>query len=94
MSPACNAPRKRNDVVESLRRQYHGAVAGRRTKPEFARDVQHSPIQLQPRQSFRNAVPVLLVINKRERRVIGLQTGALAQHSGNRRLKHGSRIAG
>ncbi len=47
---------------------------------ELPCNVQCSPIQLRPRQAFGNAVPVLLVMNKRERRVSGLQTGTLAQH--------------
>ena len=41
---------------------------------------------------FGNSVPVLVVIDKCERRVIGLQTGTLAQHGRNGSLNHGHQV--
>ena len=79
---------KRDDVVKPLWCQYDRAVTRRPAMFELPCNVQCSPIHLRPRQAFGNAVPFLLVVNKRERRVIGLQTGALAQHSRNGRLNH------
>ncbi len=68
-APGLHRAEERNDVVESLRRQNHRPVTGRPAKSELLSNVEHSPIQLRPRQAFSNAVPVLVVINKGERDV-------------------------
>ena len=80
--------KKRNDVVKPLRRQNDRAVTSRAAKPELLGKVQGSPVQLRPRQGFRNAVPIVFVINITEGCIVGLQTSALAQHSGNRKRHH------
>ena len=90
--PGLQCAQKRDDVVQSLRRQYHRAITGRPAKSELACNVQRSPIQLRPRQAFGNAGPVLLVINERECRVIGLQTGTLAQQGRKRCFDHRMRL--
>ncbi|BCI88870.1 hypothetical protein NIIDMKKI_40760 [Mycobacterium kansasii] len=87
--PGLERPEETSDVVKGLRRKYHCPIARRSALPEALPYVEHAPVQLRPRQRFRDTFPILLVINECHRCVVGLQARTLAQHSGNRRLNHG-----
>ncbi len=89
-SPACSAPRNAATYSRPVWCQYHRAVTGsiHGLAERLVNTEKHSPIKLRPRQAFGKSFPILFVINKCERRVIGLQTGALAQHRQNRRFGH------
>ena len=76
------------DVVKPLWCQYQRSVTGGCATAELVCNIQSSPIDLRPGEVFGYSGPILVVIDERECRVIGLQAGALAQHSGNGLLKH------
>ena len=80
---------KSDDVFEALRCQYQRPVARGPDARNFLADILHAPIELRPGQRLFDAVPILVVVDIGDRRGVGLQTGALAKHGGNRRGDHG-----